>query len=228
MAQQPGLLDAVRGVGEEFATRRNALEAEQSSSATEAAELSRAVEQLDLRLARLSARQQVIGARLGSLDSEARRVLRESVWNTLIADRNALAAHTGRRRLSVAVLVSVTADANAAWRADVWVPVGPDPGPESASSAMWFAAAEACQDVAESLGGPDHRAVPREARGLCAIRVEAPKGVGRERLKNSLASAMDRARVQAVALHERLVEVSVVWLDMPAEDQSRTQTDVRP
>mgnify|MGYP000739781044 CR=1 FL=1 len=209
-----GLLDSIRNVSNGVSVQRGALESAYDASKQSTLDAARKVFELDARLARASANQAVLQARRDSLDSVARRKLRANIWGALSQDMALLKAHNGRRRLAVAWVVSVTADDERNWSADVWLPVPAPVSGDGPPLALWEAAVEACSNAMKRLhgGGPGPEVVT--AHGLLGLRVTPGRGCSRDDLKAALVRAMDRTRVQAVPLHQLRVEVSVVWLDV--------------
>lgn len=210
----PGVLSRIRNVASGVAIQRTALEAAYDSSRESTREGARRVRELDAALARTTANQAILQSKRDNLDSVARRKLRSDIWAALDQDRGALQDHDGRRRLAVAWVVSVTADDERNWSADVWLPVGSPPPEEGPPLAMWEAALDACGAAMRALH--DDGAGPEVvvSRGVLGLRVTPRAGAGRDDLKRALVGAMDRTRVQAVPLHQLRVEVSVVWLDL--------------
>jgi len=214
-AGTPGVLERLGRVGATLTGRRQAVESELATVSTESDELVRAVSHIDSRLSKLAARQRVLRARRTTLDSDARRSLRGSVWSAMAADRAAVASHDGRRRLAVGWLVSLTADDDHNWMAEVWAPVAKQMGGTRTEAALWEAVVSACEAVCQELHG--RRGLPESiaGNGLVGMRVRAPKGWSRDQLEATLSTVLDRVRVQAVPLHQLRCEVSVVWLDLP-------------
>ncbi len=209
-----GLLDNVRNVSHGVAIQRNALEASWEALRQSTIEAARRVAELDAQLARAAANQEILQAKRDALDSLARRKLRTQIWRALTEDCGALESHEGRRRLALAWIVSVTADEERNWSADLWLPVAhplPVTGP---ALDVWEAAVQACTHAMLDLHGPGPGPEVISAKGLSGLRITPPLGCSREASNAALVRSMDRTRVQAVPLHQLRLEVSVVWLDV--------------
>jgi len=210
-----GLLERIAKVSHTLASRRQGIASELATVTTESRELVRAVSHIDSRLSKLAARQRVLQARRTTLDSDARRSLRTSVWEAMSTDRAAVASHDGRSRLAVTWLVSLTADSDHNWTAEMWAPVAKHMGSSGTEVALWETVVSACEAISQELHG--QRGLPESIshHKLVGMRVRAPKGWSRDQLAKTMCIVLDRIRVQAVPLHQLRCEVSVVWLDLP-------------
>lgn len=211
----PGALSRLRAVGATLTSRRQSIVRELSTVTAESDELVRAVSHIDSRLSKLAARQRVLEARRVTLHSDARRGLRTAIWTAMAADQAAVASHEGHRRIAVAWLISLTADDNHNWSAEIWAPVAEHREGSRTEVALWEAVVSASESVCQALHG--RRGLPESiaGHGLVGMRVQAPKGWSRDQLSDTLTEVIDRVRVQAVPLHQLRCEVSVVWLDLP-------------
>ena len=212
----PGVLGRLHAVASSLAVQRYALEVsyEASRQATRAA-ASRVME-LDAALAGAAANQAVLQAKRRSLDSVGRRKLRGHLWRALGRDQLALAYHEGGQRLGVAVVASLTANAARCWVAEIWLPVRAPLPSEGAPLVLWQLVVDAARRAQQELGGEGDALQVVSSNGVVGIRLAPPDGTPRDRLQDVLTAALDRARVQAVALQETRVDVSVIWLDLDA------------
>lgn len=210
-----GLLERIGEASRTLGNRRQSIVGELATVTTESKELVRAVSHIDSRLSKLAARQRVLQARRTTLDSDARRSLRKGVWNAMSADRDSIEAHSGRQRLAVSWLVSITADDDHNWTAEIWAPVANEMGPSGTAAALWEAVVTASEAICQELHGSKRLPESLSHHDILGMRVRAPKGWARERFATTICTVLDRVRVQAVPLHQLRCEVSVVWLDLP-------------
>jgi len=212
-----GLLDQIHAVASGVSVQRNVLASAWSASRQSTIDAARKVAELDDSMARAAANQAILQSKQDTLDSSARRKLRADVWRALQQDCRALDEHAGQARLAMAWVVSVTADDDRNWNADLWLPLSAAPPESGIQLDLWEAAVQACSEVMLELRGPDQGPQGISARGLHGIRVKQGPGGSLEQLRTSLVKALDRTRVRAVALHQARAEVSVVWLDLAVD-----------
>jgi hypothetical protein len=212
-----GLLEQIHSVASGVSLQRNVLASAWSASRQSTIAAARKVAALDSSMALAAANQAILQSKRDTLDSSARRKLRSEVWQALEQDRRALDAHAGEARLAVAWIVSLTAEDDRHWHADLWLPVAEAPPESGTQLDLWEAAVQACTEVMLDLHGPDQGPELIAAEGLFGIRVKQGAGCSLDDLRAAVGKALDRTRVRAVALHQARVEVSLVWLDLAVD-----------